>query len=330
MKCDGSFYFDSIKNYLDSYYSFEKEHFNLFDIFKLGRVLKLVRPDIVFSFSTTLSHYALLLKLMKALHYRLINSIRNAPVDFTMQMRLEKVLYNLYGEVAANSKAGLKAYNQSGKRGRYILYNGFDESRIPDASKIELRKRLGIDDKFTVVMVASMGDSKDQTTFINAAEQALESGNDVQFILIGDGPKKIEYLALVSSLGLEKNVLFTGEVNNVEQYLKASDLSVLISTNAEGFPNVVLESLACETPVIVTDNGGTQEVVKNNYNGYLITNGDFGTLAKKIIFLKNNLDILKYFSRNGVKTVKNYFSMEIMISRFEEIINKNLPIIEKC
>ena len=165
MKYDGSFYFYSIKNYLDSYYSFDKEHFNFIDILKLRRFFKSVRPDIVFSFSTTLSHYALLLKLFGPFQYRLINgSIRNAPVDLNMEMKFEKLMYNFYDEVVANSKAGLNVYKQEGKRGRYILYNGFDERRTPENSKIELREQLGINNKFTVTMVASMGDSKDQKT----------------------------------------------------------------------------------------------------------------------------------------------------------------------
>jgi len=316
-----SYYFNSIKKNLTSYYNLDKQNFSLLDIFVLKKFVKFISPDVAFSFSTTLSHYSLLLKLLGIFKYRLINgSIRDAPVNLNLHMLSEKLLYNFYEEVVANSKAGLQAYNQNGKRGRHVLYNGIDENRIPKISKDELRQQLRIDERFMVVMVASMGESKDQTTFLKAAAKVLEITDDIQFYLVGDGPKKSEYMNLVLTLELENNIYFTGEVSNAEQYLKASDLSVLMSTNAEGFPNVVLESLACGVPVIAIKDGGTKEVLKNNYNGYLINNGDYNSLAKKIILLRNNHGTLKSFSKNGMKTIMNRFFIEKMISDFEGIL----------
>ena len=55
-------------------------------------------------------------------------------------MKIEKLLYHFYKEVIANSKAGLHAYNQNGKKGRSVLYNFFDEDRIPALSINKLRK----------------------------------------------------------------------------------------------------------------------------------------------------------------------------------------------
>jgi glycosyltransferase involved in cell wall biosynthesis len=321
MKNDSSYYFETIKEQLSSYCILEKKNFGIMDIFSLKHFIISVQPQIVFSFSTTLSHYALLLKFFGAFGCRFINgSIRDAPVDLNIQLKFEELMYNFYDEVVANSKAGLKAYKQEGKRGRYILYNGLSNSRLPMKTKIELRHQLRIKDKFTVAMVASMGESKDQTTFLKAAAKVLEITDDIQFYLVGDGPKKSEYMNLVLTLELENNIYFTGEVSNAEQYLKASDLSVLMSTNAEGFPNVVLESLACGVPVIAIKDGGTKEVLKNNYNGYLINNGDYNSLAKKIILLRNNHGTLKSFSKNGMKTIMNRFFIEKMISDFEGIL----------
>ena len=113
----------------------------------------------------------------------------------------------------------------------------------------------------------------------------IEYNNDIQFYFVGDGPKKSEYLTLVSSLGLDENVFFIGKVNNVEEYLKASNLSVLMSTNAEGFPNAVLESIACGIPVIATNTGGTKELLINDEHGYLISPGDHEMLTRKIRYL---------------------------------------------
>jgi len=323
MKDDCSFFFKSIKCYLDYYYSFEKKYFNLFDIIKLERLLKAMQPDVVFSFSSILSHYALLLELFGGFSYRLINGcIRNAPVDLNFQMKIDKILYNFYQEVVANSNSGLQVYGQTGKKGRHVLYNGFDIKRVPKESKGELRNQLGINDKFTVVMVASMGDNKDHSSIIRAADKILKINNDVQFYLVGDGPMKENYISWVSSLELDNNIIFTGEINNIEQYLKASDLSVLMSTNAEGFPNVVLESLACATPVIASQDGGTKELICNGINGYLINKGDYENLSSIIEYLYKNKETLVKLSYNADKTVRSNFSLKIMIRNFEEILDK--------
>jgi|TARA_B100000315_G_scaffold29980_1_gene25462 glycosyltransferase involved in cell wall biosynthesis len=318
-----SYYFNSIKKNLTSYYNLDKQNFSLLDIFVLKKFVKFISPDVAFSFSTTLSHYSLLLKLLGGFHFRLINgSIRGAPVDLNFQMKFEKLMYNFYDEIVANSKAGLKAYRQRGKRGRYILYNGFNNYRLPKKSKIELRHQLGINDIFTVIMVASMGESKDQMSFIRSAARVLQNENDIQFFLIGDGPQKSEYINLVLSLGLNNQILFKGEVNNPEEYFVAADLSVLMSTNAEGFPNVVLESLACGTPVIANKEGGTNEILVDNFNGFLIDKNSYETLAMKILYLKNNHSTLHRLSRNGVKTVEKSFTTEKMKTTFNRIIAK--------
>jgi glycosyltransferase involved in cell wall biosynthesis len=151
----------------------------------------------------------------------------------------------------------------------------------------------------------------------------LETNNDIQFFLVGDGPRKSEYLALVSSLGFEKDIFFTGEVDNVEEYYKASNLSVLTSASwhGEGIPNVVMESMFCGIPVIATDNGGTKEILKDNVNGYIINNGDYRVLAQRILFLKNNNNIVKDFVANGKKLVQTKFSQTCMIQSLESILD---------
>lgn len=323
-KQNTSFYLSEIEDHLTSYYSLEKENFSILDILILRKCTGAIEPHIVFSLSKTLSHFSLLLRLLGRFYYRLINgTIRDAPFKLTFIHKIEKVLYKFYTEVVANSLAGLIAYNQTNKKGRYVLYNGFDDIRTPEGSKIELREKLGIDDKFTVTMVASMGASKDQLTFIKAIEKILKIINDIQFYLVGDGPKKTEYLDLVSSLGVENDIFFTGEVNNVEEYLKGSDLSVLMSTNAEGFPNAVLESLACGIPVIASENGGIGEIIVNGENGYLIGKGDFEMLSNRIEYLYKNSEILETLSYNAYSTVASNFTLNGMIRNFEEILNND-------
>lgn len=327
VKCENSHYIKMIQSNVSSYFSLEKESFRLSDIFILRRFLKKINPEVVYSFSTTLSHFSLIINLIGGMNYRLINgTIRGAPIVFNLHLAIERFLYNFYKEVIANSKAGLESYHQSKKNGRHVLYNGYDTNRTPHQAEDELKKKLGIKNKFTAVMVASMGDSKDQNTFIKAAFEVLQYNSGIQFFLIGDGPKREEYMRLVSSLGIHNNVFFTGEVKNVEEYLKASDLSILMSKNSEGFPNAILESLACGTPAIGNNNGGTKELLINNQTGYLIDPFDYKKLAELIEKLYRNRKTLERLSKNGINHVQTEFSMNKMITNLEEIINNKIHI----
>ncbi len=83
----------------------------------------------------------------------------------------------------------------------------------------------------------------------------------------------------------------------------------------------MLESLACGTPVIASDNGGTKEIIEDGVNGFLIQSGDYQTLVSKIFQLMTNNRLKEKFSKNGQKTIQNHFSSDKMINEFEKIIN---------
>ena len=323
MKNDVSYYFSSIKNHLISYHCLNKSNFNVLDIFILARYLKVVRPDIVFSFSTTLSHFSLLITFLGQINYRLINgSIRDAPVKHSIYLKIERVLYHLYREVIANSIAGLRAFNQLSRHGRHVLYNGFDMDRVPSASKQDLRKQLDLPNEFIVVMAARMDSDKDQRSFILGAYEALLIDNDIIFLLLGDGERKREYELMVQSLGIQDKVLFVGETQKVESYLLVADVSALLSAphHGEGIANAIIESLACGTPVIATDNGGTSEVIINDENGFLIPNGDFKALSEKILLLKGDLHIAEKFSKSGLRLINEKFNQRRMIRSFQNLL----------
>ena len=108
----------------------------------------------------------------------------------------------------------------------------------------------------------------------------------------------------------------------MELLFKAADISVLTSKD-EGISNSILESMACGTPVIATSKGGTNEIINNNFNGYILNHKDYVSVSNKIIHLKNNKNITQSFSKRAETLVKEKFSIELMIKNFQEIIEKS-------
>ncbi len=102
--------------------------------------------------------------------------------------------------------------------------------------------------------------------------EALASMPDARLVIVGEGPMRPKLLALIDQLDLAGRVQLKGIVSQAElqTYYAAADLTLLASSR-EGMPNVVLESLACGTPVLATAVGGVPEILNSGAAGGLVS-----------------------------------------------------------
>jgi len=96
------------------------------------------------------------------------------------------------------------------------------------------------------------------------------------------------------------------------------------SSQFEGFPNTVVEYLAAGRPVVTTDAGGVPEMVRHMTNGWLIPCGDEKKLHKGILSLLENPDLRDKLSRGALKTIKEKFSEDIMMSNLEAFFKETI------
>lgn len=129
----------------------------------------------------------------------------------------------------------------------------------------------------------------------------------VKFLIIGEGECKASLTEQVLELGLEKKVLFLGHQADTISYYKNAELTIL-SSLYEGFPNVLLESIICGTPVVSFDcPSGPEDIIKNGVNGYLSSYLDEFDLAKNI-----ELALEREWDRKEIKdTIDDYSSDKI-------------------
>jgi teichuronic acid biosynthesis glycosyltransferase TuaC len=162
------------------------------------------------------------------------------------------------------------------------LRNGVDLSVFKPVERQVQRSRLGLD-RFTLLAVGQLVAHKGQALVI----EALAELPDVQLLLAGTGPDREALERLARALGVVDRVSFLGAVPHAQlrNYYGAADALVLASSR-EGWANVLLESMACGTPVIASKVWGTPEVVRSQEAGLLFEQRSGSAIAAAVRALR--------------------------------------------
>ena len=138
---------------------------------------------------------------------------------------------------------------------------------------------------------------------------------NLKILAVGQDRNKKYLKSLVENMNIEKRVEFTDVRPNKYVLEKMRKVSMYVMPSlSEGFGITFLEAMACETPVIGGNVGGTRELIKDSENGFLVNSGDYKDLTDKISILLDDDNVRNRFVQNGLETVKN-FSVENMVEK---------------
>lgn len=296
--------------------------------FKLYKLLKKIQPEILHSWGSMCSIYAL--PAVKILGIKFVNGfLRNAPPKLSMgneNWLRSKLTFPFSDAIVANSKAGLKAYEAPPKKSYYI-YNGFDFNRTRNLAGPEvIKKKYQITTEKVVGMVASFTDKKDYHTYIDAAQFVLTKRNDITFIAIGDG-ENLETIKKRVPDKFKDYIKFPGKLNDIESLVQLMTIGVLISSyTGEGISNSIMEYMALGKPVLATDCAGNRELVIDGATGYLVQSGDVTELSKLMLYLLDNPELANKFGEAGAKRLKNMFNLERMTEDYHALYRQLITI----
>ena len=153
-----------------------------------------------------------------------------------------------------------------------VLHNAIvtDDYRKSEWQFGEFRDSAKIDrEKVLIGYVGRLSIEKGQREFLAAIAPILRKPDDVHVVIVGDGPDSGFLRTLAGKLRIESSLTFAGYLTDVRPVMRDCDLLALTS-RTEGFPNVILEAMCMELPVIATDVGGTSILVENMSTGQLI------------------------------------------------------------
>ncbi len=252
-------------------------------------------------------------------------------------LKLIRKLYPFADKIIPNSKgvqhsleSRLKIVNEY-----EVIYNPIDLNNLSfDTSfKDEIHKT----NDFTFINVGNFFTYKNKNVLIDAFDKI--KSESVRLILIGDGPELIHMKKKVRDLNLEDKILFVGFHSSPCAYLKIADCFVSPS-NIEGFPNVILEALGMELPVVATDcKSGPREILapytENEYQidtgvefaeyGLLVPINNHIFLAKAMLEIYTNLNLRENYISKSKKRASS-FNIDIIIDRFRTLFLENIKI----
>jgi glycosyltransferase involved in cell wall biosynthesis len=147
-------------------------------------------------------------------------------------------------------------------------------------------------------------EAKDLSFLINAYHKSSLPLKGVQLILLGSGPDSFKLHQLVLKLQLIDSIIFVEHTNNPFPYVRNAKFTVLTS-NFEGFPMSIIESLACETPVVAVDNiSGPRELIRGNYNGLLVEKS-LVTYAEALDRMISDTELLATCKKNSLESIQH-------------------------
>ena len=203
-----------------------------------------------------------------------------------------------------------------------VICNGVDVSVGRQPSDVRsLKEELGIkENELVVIHVANLKPVKGHRFLLRAFAEIIRQVPHVKLLLIGKDELNGSLHRLASQLDIANNVLFLGTRQDVPDLLSAADICVLPSLS-EGMSNAILEYMAAGKPVVATNVGGNPELIKNGFNGFLVAVENVEELKNALLALIKDAGKRQAMGANGFTRVKQEFSMEKMVRKYEELFN---------
>ena len=182
-----------------------------------------------------------------------------------------------------------------------------------------LKGRSGGERLNRIISVGRLYPQKNQEMMIRAFAKIADEFPDWQLVIYGEGPLRAELEFQVSSLKLEGRVLLPGRTEHVIEELMKSKIFCM-SSDYEGMSNAVVEAFCVGLPIITTKVSGTEEMIIDGKNGFLVEKADIEQMARCFQVTIGSEELREKFSTYN-KKMSTRFKTESVVSQWESLLN---------
>jgi glycosyltransferase involved in cell wall biosynthesis len=200
-----------------------------------------------------------------------------------------------------------------------VIRNGVDCGRfsgLPRAREV-LSPLLTTEHKL-IAVVANMHRGKGHDLIVQAGRVICQQCPQARFILIGDGEQRPQLEEQVKQMGLVENFLFLGHRKDVPALLAGCDMS-LMASEAEGLPNVILESMAAGLPVVAGGVGGILEVLEDGTTGLVVPPENASAIAEAVLRVLEDPSLARRLARAAQQQAYKSFSFDRVLSELQTL-----------
>ena len=265
--------------------------------FKLCRIIKNEEIDLIYTNTITTVSGAIAAFITNKPHIWHIREImtNNSDLSFYInRTKVFKIITNRSAKIITNSKATANQFcDFYSKEKIEVIYNAVNIDLFKTNFTFPNIKEVNPKD-WIILVIGYLNKMKAQDDAIYALKNVSEKIPNIKLLLIGQGNNEFQkYLyRIISNLGIENKVIFTGFRNDIPAILNHCKVLLVPSLN-EAFGRVVIEAMAAGIPVIGVNRGGMTEIIKDGVTGYLVPPKSPMNIAEKLIYLFRNPNIAK-------------------------------------
>ena len=324
----------------------------LIELFWLRHYLQKEKPDVVIPFTEGVYCFTILSLLGTGIP--IIASERLDPAAMSLSRKMLKRLLLPYADWLVVQTESIKAYfPKSIQKKTSVIYNpvndeAFENPRMDSRVQSSKRKRADSYDhsghdfchnsskqtsltdlvapkiqsskQNRIISVARLYPQKNQKMMIEAFAKIADEFPDWQLVIFGEGPLRSSLELLIKSLQLEGRVLLPGRTEQVIDELRKSKIFCL-SSDYEGMSNSMIEAMCVGLPIISTKVSGTEELIKDGENGFLVEVGDECSLSDCMSELISSPALMEDISFKN-KKLASLFSLNFIIDKWIDLINE--------
>jgi len=213
-----------------------------------------------------------------------------------------------------------------------VIENGVETELFAPEARTDRRRELGLEGKFVVSYIGTMGMAHGLETIVAAALQLRDANPRIVFLMLGEGAEKRRILELARERGLH-NIRFVDQQprEKIPSYISASDACLVLLKKTELFKTVIptkmLEFMSCARPVILGVDGQARTILEEARGGVVIEPENSDALARAICYLAENRDRGRELGQNGREYIVRKFSRHRTAEKYIRVLEHllNLP-----